>query len=142
MQRLYSTFPGAGPGIGLLLLRGALGMTLIMQSTACLSELQNLSIGAALPCLLALVVGGSLIVGFLTPVLCALVALVSLAVTFFGVQIANWSISNGSLLGFDLLLMAVACILLGPGAFSVDAHLFGRRKVIIPRASPSRPPEI
>jgi hypothetical protein len=34
--------------------------------------------------------------------------------------------------------MAVAVALLGPGAFAVDARLFGRREVVIPR--PSRPP--
>jgi hypothetical protein len=28
--------------------------------------------------------------------------------------------------------MLVELILLGPGAFSVDARLFGRRKIIIP----------
>jgi hypothetical protein len=35
-------------------------------------------------------------------------------------------------------VMSIAITLLGPGAFSLDAHLFGRREIIIPGAS--RPP--
>jgi hypothetical protein len=30
--------------------------------------------------------------------------------------------------------MSAAQVLLGPGAFSVDARLFGRREIVIPRA--------
>jgi hypothetical protein len=33
-------------------------------------------------------------------------------------------------------VIAVALICLGPGAFSLDARLFGRREIIIPSASP------
>jgi hypothetical protein len=31
--------------------------------------------------------------------------------------------------------MALAVALIGPGAYSLDARLFGRREIIIPRAS-------
>jgi hypothetical protein len=31
--------------------------------------------------------------------------------------------------------MAAATALLGPGAYSLDARLFGRREIIIPQAS-------
>jgi hypothetical protein len=34
----------------------------------------------------------------------------------------------------------VAITLLGPGAFSLDARLFGRREIIIPEAA--RPPHL
>jgi hypothetical protein len=36
----------------------------------------------------------------------------------------------------DLFLVAVAAalVLLGPGALSIDARLFGRREIVVPRA--------
>jgi uncharacterized membrane protein YphA (DoxX/SURF4 family) len=34
-----------------------------------------------------------------------------------------------------LAVIAAAVVCLGPGAFSLDARLFGRREIIIPRAS-------
>jgi uncharacterized membrane protein YphA (DoxX/SURF4 family) len=33
---------------------------------------------------------------------------------------------------FNLAAIAAALVLLGPGAFSLDARLFGRREIIIP----------
>lgn len=35
--------------------------------------------------------------------------------------------------------MSLALLMLGPGAFSLDARLFGRREIIIPEGR--RPPE-
>ncbi|MBB6145769.1 putative membrane protein YphA (DoxX/SURF4 family) [Silvibacterium bohemicum] len=32
----------------------------------------------------------------------------------------------------NLSIMSIALVLLGPGAVSLDAHLFGRREIIIP----------
>ena len=36
-------------------------------------------------------------------------------------------------------IMTVAIVFLGPGAFSLDARLFGRREIIIPQAASERP---
>jgi hypothetical protein len=36
------------------------------------------------------------------------------------------------LAAFTLAAISAALVLLGPGAFSLDARLFGRRKIIIP----------
>jgi hypothetical protein len=43
---------------------------------------------------------------------------------------ANNHISG--LAAFNLAAMSAALVLLGPGAFSLDARLFGRREIIIP----------
>jgi hypothetical protein len=37
-----------------------------------------------------------------------------------------------ALAAFNLAAMSAALVLLGPGAFSLDARLFGRREIIIP----------
>ncbi|MFZ0288063.1 MAG: DoxX family protein [Candidatus Sulfotelmatobacter sp.] len=141
MQRLYSTFPGGWPGMGLLLLRLATGVTLITQGFAYLPELQELNFGTWVVCLLALASGSSLLVGLLTPFASALSVLGSLGMTFLWLPAPNYNLFKGNPFSFDVLIMAMACALLGPGAFSLDAHLFGRRKIIIPRPSSSHSPK-
>jgi uncharacterized membrane protein YphA (DoxX/SURF4 family) len=42
-----------------------------------------------------------------------------------------------ALAAFNLAAMSAALVLLGPGAFSLDARLFGRRKIIIPEGGRS-----
>jgi membrane protein implicated in regulation of membrane protease activity len=65
-----------------------------------------------------------MVAGALSPLACALGALVE----------ASYLLHGGD--GMDLrcvvfaLLVTVALGLLGPGAFSVDARLFGRRRII------------
>ncbi|HEX3543577.1 MAG TPA: hypothetical protein VHT31_03545 [Candidatus Acidoferrum sp.] len=46
---------------------------------------------------------------------------------------------NGTLVSLEMIVMAAAIALLGPGAFSLDARLFGRREILIP--PPSREPK-
>ncbi len=137
MRRLYSTFPGGGPGTGLLLLRLAIGVTLIAQAFAYLPELQDMRIGTWAVCLLALGSGASLVIGLLTPVASALAVLAGLGMTFLYFPAANWHFFYGNPLSLDVVIMAMVSALLGPGAFSLDARLFGRRKIIIPRSSSS-----
>lgn len=87
---------------------------------------------------LVAVVGLALLVGLLTPLAGAAAAighLVMCASTFLANDAGNQSRAFAAL---DLAVMSVAVVLLGPGAFSVDARLFGRREIIIPDGR--RPP--
>ena len=52
---------------------------------------------------------------------------------------ATASIRNHSL-GLNVVALAIAVVLLGPGALSLDGVLFGRRRIIIPRPSLSSKP--
>ena len=140
MRRLYSTFPGGWPGMGLLLLRVAVGVTLIIQGSAYLPELQNLKMGPWVVCLLALASGAALLMGLLTPVAGFLAAGTGLGVTLLYLPTTNGQFFYDNPLSLDVIIMAMVCALLGPGAFSMDARLFGRRKIIIPRTSPSHAP--
>jgi uncharacterized membrane protein YphA (DoxX/SURF4 family) len=89
---------------------------------------------------LAIAVGAAIFVGFLTPAASA-VATVGYLMTGgspFLMTEANNHIST--LAAFNLAAISAALVLLGPGAFSLDAHLFGRREIIIPEGprSPRR----
>jgi len=81
-----------------------------------------------------MVAGCSLLLGFLTPVGGALTALLSAGMTYSRLPVPN-GMFTGNPLSFSVIAMAVALIFLGPGAYSLDSLLFGRRRVIIPRSS-------
>ncbi len=90
---------------------------------------------------MALVNGFLLLAGFLTPI-----AALVLGVGIAGIALSWLPPATRSL--FDALVpallaevMCAAIALLGPGASSVDAHLFGRREIIIPPASAHTPIE-
>lgn len=133
MHRLYSTFPDGWHGLGLLLLRVALGATLIVQGSAYFFGPKDLGFGPWAMCLLSLCSGASLLIGLLTPVGSATALLLGIGITLSRLPAPSSNFFSGNLLSLDALAIALAAILLGPGAFSIDARLFGRRKVIIPR---------
>ena len=142
MQRLFSTFPAGWPGVGLLIWRAAVGLTLIVQGSAYLDEPQGLGLAAWITLVLVLGIGGLLVLGFLTPLAGSLAILCCLGATFVPLPRGNWDLFNGNPLSLDVVVMAVAVALLGPGAFSLDSRLFGRREVIIPRWMPSPNPTL
>ena len=133
LLRLFSAFPGGWAGICLLLMRGVFGITVLIEGRFYL-ELPNPTTLTWSAGLLALITGGLLIAGFLTPIAGSLAALeaIGLALSLVPAPTPNiWDSQTAVILGATIL---VAIIGLGPGAFSVDARLFGRREIIIPRA--------
>ena len=119
--RLFSTFPGGWSGAGLLLMRLVAGITLVSRGIVGFRAepqfenaiLYALSTGAGL----------LLLAGFLTPFAGVLAAVIEL-----------WhAISQpGDTLPHILLItLAIASTLVGPGSWSVDARLFGWKRIDI-----------
>lgn len=123
VRRLFSTFAPGAPGIGLLLLRFACGPILLAHA---ITELQRsagiFDVSFQVP---TAILGVLLVAGLWTPVAGALVTLDALLIGFS--EPANYS--------YWLLVAAVATALalLGPGAWSLDAKLFGWKRVEIDR---------
>ena len=96
------------------------------------------SIGSWSMGLLGVVVGTALLLGILTPVAGALAALCNLGNCVF------WFLASGAgprgsvVITVYLIIMSTVVVFLGPGAFSLDAYLFGPREIIIPEAPRSR----
>jgi len=132
LRRLYSTFPGSLPGAGLLLLRMTIGLGLLIHAVSWLIEPQTSGNGMWAPGLLALVIGISFVLGFLTPLAGAVSALAGIAMRLLHPE---WSASVTALSGVSQLAMVIAITLLGHGAFSLDAYFFGRRRIIVPRVT-------
>jgi uncharacterized membrane protein YphA (DoxX/SURF4 family) len=122
MQRLFSGFPDGWVGISILLLRVSAGLPLVYDGIAGLFATPQ--IGPFVRELLAIGAGVLLLVGLWTPLSGTLAAMLQLWIAFEGAD----------QLRAVLLLAAVgaALAMLGPGAWSVDAHLFGRKRIDIP----------
>jgi uncharacterized membrane protein YphA (DoxX/SURF4 family) len=132
---LFSAFPGAWPGIALLLLRAVLGLALLIQGTFYLRQ-PNAPLSAWFVGGMAITAGTLLLVGFLTPITGAVVALSSVGVGISVLPRSSPSLFETKLSIVFAITMLVAVILLGPGALSVDARVFGRREIIIPSPPP------
>ena len=123
LQRLFSTFPGGSPGFGLLILRVALGITVLFRGAVYLSEAGEPAFFSWIFGFFIVVAVLFLIAGFLTPMIGAIV--------FAGVIFSLASANTLNVIEIYAAILAAAVTLLGPGAFSLDARLFGRREIVI-----------
>jgi putative oxidoreductase len=133
--RLFFTFPDRWPGLGLLILRLSFGCAAVAQGLSNFSTGVPSTSGSWLLNLGGVAAGILLIVGFLTPLVSILVAIVMSVLTCcppHPVQAASLELKLETI---KTLFPAVAIALLGPGAYSFDARIFGRREIIIPGAS-------
>ena len=121
----------------MLLLRAAIGATLVLHGAAYVRQLQGLRLGAWSACLLAVMSGISLLLGFLTPFASVIAAVFAAACTLSWLPMPISILFTGNPLAVVVIVAAMAIAFLGPGAFSLDARLFGRREILIP---PGRPP--
>jgi uncharacterized membrane protein YphA (DoxX/SURF4 family) len=132
MQRLFSSFPEGWPGIGLIFLRLTVAVNAIVCAIDAFVGPNSHAICAWAIGSLAMAVGAAIFVGFLTP---AASAVATVGYLLMGVSPSLMIEANNhisALTAFNLAAISGALVLLGPGAFSFDAHLFGRREIIIP----------
>jgi putative oxidoreductase len=118
LQRLFSTFASGWPGFGLLIQRLVIGIALLTNG---LAQLKTPAAGLMVPEISGAVLGLFILAGLWTPVIGALVAAVELWIVLAG-RDEIW---------MSLLLAAFAGTLamIGPGAWSIDARLFGRKHI-------------
>ena len=134
---MFPTFPGGWPGVGLLLLRLAVVVTVLAQCVAYAVDWRHLGLVTAAVGVLAIASSVSLLIGYLTPFSAVLVALTSLGAAISWFPAPNPNLFDTKLATALATVIAVAIVCLGPGAFSLDARLFGRREITIPTSSPS-----
>jgi putative oxidoreductase len=118
IQRLFSTFPDSAPGAGLLLLRFCVGTQLMVDGVrGVLNDPSWFAHGLGFAQLLS---GSLLIAGLWTPPVSACAALLDIGLAFLD---GRWELH---LVRSSITLGLIG---LGPGAWSVDARLYGRKQI-------------
>jgi len=123
MQRLFTSFAGGWPGAGLLLFRLLAGVALIVCGVLRLRE--GLPAVTTTLELIGTAAGLALIAGFFTPVAGTLAAIAKLLIAILQVSSGvgdPWSALAQATLGAGLAMI-------GPGAWSIDARRFGRKRI-------------
>ena len=116
LQRLFSTFANGWPGAGLLIQRLFTGIALLHNGIV---QLEASRPGLMIPETTGAALGLFILAGLWTPVAGALVIPVEFWIVFAG----------GSDIWMSLMLIVFGGTLamIGPGAWSIDARLFGRK---------------
>ncbi len=119
LRRLYSTFAGGRPGIGLILMRLVVGFALVSSAGSAL--LSSPAIPTTVLSVLLAAAAILLIIGLFTPIVGTLVALT---------EICGILSSPAQRLVYLLVAtFGAALAMLGPGLWSVDARLFGWKRI-------------
>jgi len=118
LQRLFSTFANGWPGFGLLLQRLVTAIALFYNA---IEQLEAPATGLMVPEMAGAVLGLFLLTGLWTPVVGALVAVVEVWVALSG--------TGDIWIPIILAVMAGTLAMIGPGAWSIDARLFGRKHI-------------
>ena len=119
MQRLFSTFADGWPGGGLFTQRLLLGAALLHSCVGCLST--KPVCGTVVPESIGAIAGVLLLAGLWTPIAGVLAAIVEAWVAL--------SVPNSAALPAILGGLGVSLAMIGPGAWSLDALLFGRKHI-------------
>jgi putative oxidoreductase len=122
LQRLFSTFASGWPGAGILFQRLLTAGALFYYAIA---HLQETPVYPAI--ILPLVAAGGgifLLIGLWTPIAGMLIAVVEMWITFLR--------ADGLLAPIMLTMLGASLAMIGPGAWSVDARLFGRKHIKTP----------
>jgi putative oxidoreductase len=118
LQRLFSNFASGWPGLGLLAKRVLIAAVLIRSVVTHITEGAN---SATLPEL----IGGGLsifiLVGLWTPVVGTLTSLIEIWILLHR--------TGDSVIPIIVATLSATLAMIGPGAWSVDARLFGRKRI-------------
>ena len=118
MQRRFSTFPDGWPGGGLLLLRLTVSVPLLYWAIH--NQFADRDSITLVRDWLAAAGGLLILAGLSIPIVGALVALIELWIAVSEHSVPEWHVLIAAL--------AASLAMLGPGAWSVDAYFFGRKR--------------
>jgi putative oxidoreductase len=135
VQRSFSTFAPGWAGVGLLVLRTALGFPLLVEGAALLADWRPTARLLLLVALISVAAGVALQLGYSVGRGAIAGAVAVIAVHFSSLHGERLNLFSSRIACFLAVSIAIALVFLGPGAFSIDARRFGRREIVIPPRS-------
>ena len=114
-----------------MLLRTAVGAVATVEGAAYVGVNGAASVAAMAAGLLLVASGVSLLVGFLTPLAAALIGSCTACLGLSWLPPPSPNLLADGLAIVFVVIVASAIALLGPGAYSLDSYLFGRREIMI-----------
>jgi uncharacterized membrane protein YphA (DoxX/SURF4 family) len=111
--------------LGLLILRLTVAGTIQFLTNFFFFDLIRSTFRGWLIGAVSIVFSATIISGFLTPVISALIFISGILFLILSSREMN------SFFVIYLIILSFVIILLGPGAYSIDARLFGRREIIL-----------
>jgi len=118
LQRLFSTFANGWPGVGLLFQRILAAVILVRFG---IIQVTGTSISTSFPEIVGACAGIFLLIGLWTPVVGTLIAVVELWIAF--------TRPGDPWMTIMLATLGGTAAMIGPGAWSIDARLFGRKHI-------------
>jgi uncharacterized membrane protein YphA (DoxX/SURF4 family) len=119
----------------LLLQRAVLALVLLAEGGCYMGE-PNPTPATWFMGISAFAAGGLLLIGFSTPIVAGVVAVGVAGIGLSVLPACTPSLFDSKISIIFGLTMLITIVGLGPGAFSVDARVFGRREIIIPPRVP------
>jgi uncharacterized membrane protein YphA (DoxX/SURF4 family) len=135
VQRSFSTFAPGWAGVGLLVLRTALGVPLFVEGAALLIDWRGTTSPLIPVALISVAAGVALQLGYSVGRGAIAGAVAVIAVHFSSLNGERLNLFSSRIACFLAMSIAIALVFLGPGAFSIDARRFGRREIVIPPRS-------
>jgi putative oxidoreductase len=123
LQRLFSAFPNSWPGRGLLLQRVVTAAFLFCSGLERFREAPQFAL--AFPHVIGAGAGILLLIGLWTPLCGTAIAVVEVWIAF--------SVSGNAGIPIMLAALGATLAMIGPGAWSIDARVFGRKHFEIPQ---------
>ena len=121
LRRLFSSFARGWPGVGLLLMRIVAAIALGDQAVV---QVRAIGLnGSSVPAILAAAAGILLLAGLWTPAVGTILAVLELSNVF--------SQPGDPWIYILLCTITAALAMLGPGAYSADARIFGWKRIEI-----------
>lgn len=108
------------------------GVTLSFQGVGYFMSWTSLTFKTFAIGTLCIASGACLVAGLLTPLACTFTVLSSIGFSNSWLPLLAHDVLSGNIVIVNMIVMAIVIAVLGPGAFSLDSRMFGRREIVIP----------